>query len=100
MDAENEVQILKRKHAYSLRELTRELSRELSRETHSANTNNKPSQKGLINLSPIDNNNHQHPTSLGDFQGENYTYFNEIRFEAWGNIQWSSRYVSFFIKII
>ena len=63
MDAENEVQVLKRKHASSLRELTRELQTAVSAK------NNKQQMGGLNNI-PMENNNQRLlPVSSGDNQG-------------------------------
>ena len=61
LDAKNEVQVLKRKHATSLRELTRELQI-----AHS--TSSKTPQQGVNTLS-IENNNHQPPISPNSLQG-------------------------------
>ena len=60
LDAKNEVQVLKKKHASSIRELTRELQI-----AHSAS--NKQ-QIGFTNAR-IENNNHQLPISSADPQG-------------------------------
>ena len=61
LDAKNEVQVLKRKHATSLRELTRELQI-----AHS--TSAKTSQHNVNTLS-MDNNNHNLPISPNGHQG-------------------------------
>ena len=60
LDAKNEVQVLKRKHATSLRELTRELQI-----AHS--TSSKTSQN--VNTLSLENNNHNLPISPNDHQG-------------------------------
>ena len=62
LDAKNEVHVLKRKHASSLRELTRELQI-----AHSAS--NKAASKGMANLSNLENNNHQNQILNVDCQG-------------------------------
>ena len=64
IDAKNEVQVLKKKHASSLRELTRELQI-----AHSASTKH---HRGTANVG-IENNNHQLPISTGDPQGNQIT---------------------------
>ena len=68
LDAENEVQVLKRKHASSLRELTRELQTAMS-------ASNKQQMGGLNNI-PMENNNQRLlPVSTGDNHGKTRLLF-------------------------
>ena len=63
LDAKNEVQVLKRKHAASIRELTRELQL--------AHSNSSKTPHPSVNTLSLDNNNHQPPISPNGLQGKN-----------------------------